>query len=225
MSFGMSFTQGFFLAITKEVRLLLASPGRLIAAVVFAVILALIYQRSFPAALALKEDTVYGLLLASLIFISAIIPLWQQQMEKEKGALRVVLCSKVDLTALYMARVLGLWIALLIVLVIMLPVYFLLLLGRPPGFLLALLPLGLAALAMAAAATILISIAGENKMKNILLPLLQLPLMVPVMIVALHFLSLPSPVWSDRVLAGIPALTYLAAGTLFYGYALLEVQD
>jgi len=220
----LSFYRGFALALSKEFRLLLASPGRLVASAVFPVILALIYQRSFSGA-ALNRETVYGLLLASLIFLSAIIPLWQQQMEKEKGALRAVICSQIDFMALYLARVLGLWIVLLGVLVFLIPVYTLLLLGRLEFWASAIFALGFAALSMAAAGTVLISIAGENKMKNILLPLLQLPLMVPVMIVAVHFFSLPAPLPSDWLIACMPATTYLAAGSLFYGYALLEVQD
>jgi heme exporter protein B len=119
------------------------------------------------------------LLLAAVIGVSRLFAA-----EREQGGIEGLLLAPVDRTSLFLAKAAALFLFLVAVEVVAVPAFGLLLLG--PGLggalpeLLAILALG--DLGIAAVGALVAALAAETRARELIVPLLLLPLLVPVLI-------------------------------------------
>jgi heme exporter protein B len=106
--------------------------------------------------------------------------------ESEDGALDGVLLAPIDRTAVYLAKAAALLLYLVLLELIALPAFAILLLGpdltQALPELLAIL--ALADVGLAAVGALVAGLAGETRVRDVLVPLLLLPLLTPVLIAA-----------------------------------------
>ncbi len=119
------------------------------------------------------------LLLAAVIGVSRIFAV-----EREQGGIDALLLAPVDRTSLFLAKAAALFVFLVAVEVVAIPAFALLLLG--PGLagmlpeLLAILALG--DLGIAAVGALVAALAAETRARELIVPLLLLPMLVPLLI-------------------------------------------
>jgi len=119
------------------------------------------------------------LLLASVIGVSRLFAA-----EREQGGIDALLLAPVDRTALFVAKAAALFLYLLVLELVAVPAFGLLLLGPD---LLAALPellaiLLLADVGLAAVGALVSALAAETRARELIVPLLLLPLLVPLLI-------------------------------------------
>ncbi len=121
------------------------------------------------------------LLLAAVIGVSRLFAA-----EREQGGIDGLLLSPVDRTALFIAKAAALFVFLVVLELVALPAFALLLLG--PDLLDAmpelLLILVLADLGLAATGALVAALASESRARELIVPILLLPLLVPLLIAA-----------------------------------------
>jgi heme exporter protein B len=130
----------------------------------------------------LEGDLAAGVLLTTILFAAILAINRVFVAEREQGGFDMVRLAPVDGTALYAAKVTVLVVYLLAFELIAVPVFAVLFLDDAGG----LLPLAgvlvLADLGIAALGTLVSSIAVNSRARDLIAPLLLLPLLVPVMI-------------------------------------------
>ena len=119
------------------------------------------------------------LLLAAVIGVSRLFAA-----EREQGGIEGLLLAPVDRTALFLAKTSALFLFLVAVEVMAVPAFGLLLLGPGLGGTLPELPLVLllANLGIASVGALVSALAAETRARELIVPLLLLPLMVPLLI-------------------------------------------
>lgn len=132
---------------------------------------------------ALEGALAAGVLLATLLFAAILAINRAFVAEREQGGFDLIRLAPIDGTALYAAKVVAL-VAYLVALELIAVPLFALLFGGTAG-LLALAPvLLLADLGLAAVGALVSSLAVHSRARDLIAPLLLLPLLVPVMIAA-----------------------------------------
>jgi heme exporter protein B len=139
----------------------------------------------------LQRDTVAGALAAGVLWVTLLFAamLGANRLfvsDIEGGALEGVLLAPIDRTALYLAKAIAFAAFLAIVEVVAVPAFYLLLLGPAaldaiPGLLAVLL---LADVGIAVTGTLVAGLATQTRSRDLLGPLLGLPLLMPVVIAA-----------------------------------------
>jgi heme exporter protein B len=121
------------------------------------------------------------LLLAAVIAVARLFAA-----EREQGGIDGLLLAPVDRTALFLAKAAGLFVFLAALELVAVPAFGLLLLGPGLGGALPeLLPvLALADLGLAAVGALVAALAAESRTRELIVPLLLLPLLVPLLIAA-----------------------------------------
>jgi heme exporter protein B len=121
------------------------------------------------------------LLLAAVIGVSRLFAA-----EREQGGVDALRLAPVDQTALFLAKCAALFLFLVAVELVAVPAFALLLLGPDLGGALPelLAVLALADLGIAAVGALVAALAAETRARDLIVPLLLLPLLVPVLIAA-----------------------------------------
>jgi heme exporter protein B len=121
------------------------------------------------------------LLLAAVIGVSRLFAA-----EREQGGIDALLLAPVDRTALFVAKGAALFVFLVAVELVAVPAFGVLLLGPPLGqaFPELLAILALADLGLAAVGALVAALASETRARDLVAPLLLLPLLMPVLIAA-----------------------------------------
>jgi heme exporter protein B len=122
--------------------------------------------------------------------------------ERDDGALDGVLLAPIDRTAVYLAKAAALFLYLVLLEIVALPAFAVLLLGPDltqalPELLAILL---LADLGLAGVGALVAGLASETRLREVIVPLLLLPLLVPVLIAsskATKPLLMPNPATTD----------------------------
>jgi heme exporter protein B len=119
------------------------------------------------------------LLLAAVIGVSRLFAA-----EREQGGIDALLLAPVDRTSLFLAKATALFLFLLAVEVVAVPAFAVLLLGPGLGGSMPelLLILALGNLGIAAVGALVAALAAETRARELIVPLLLLPLLVPVLI-------------------------------------------
>jgi heme exporter protein B len=119
------------------------------------------------------------LLLAAVIGVSRLFAA-----EREQGGIDALLLAPVDRTALFLAKAAALFLFLVAVEIVAVPAFGLLLLGPGLGGALPELPLILVLgdLGIAAVGALVAALAAETRARELIVPLLLLPLVVPLLI-------------------------------------------
>ena len=129
----------------------------------------------------LEGDLAAGVLLVSLLFAGmlGINRLWVA--DEEQGGFDAVLLAPIDRTALYVAKAIALFAYLAVLELVAVPLFVVLLLG--PGFDPELiLVLALADLGIAVIGTLVGALAVKTRARDLIGPLVALPLLVPVVL-------------------------------------------
>jgi heme exporter protein B len=134
----------------------------------------------------LEGDLASGVLWVTLLFASILGINRLFVAEYEQGGFDGFLLAPVDRTALFVAKALGLFAFLCVVELVAVPAFALLLLGPSPGQALPalLLVLVLANAGIAATGTLVAALAIQTRARDLIGPLLALPLLVPVVLAA-----------------------------------------
>ena len=132
----------------------------------------------------LDGDLASGVLWVTLLLAAVIGVTRLFAAEREQGGIDALLLAPVDRTALFVAKASALFLFLVVVELVALPAYDLLLLGPGLGGTLPELPaiLLLGNVGIAAVGALLAALAAETRTRELIVPLMLLPLLVPLLI-------------------------------------------
>lgn len=148
---------------------------------VFALLAVLIFQFAFDLLVDNVNEVVPGVLWVTIAFAGVLGLNRSFILEYDKGCLEGLLLTPVDRSAIYFGKMLGNLIFMLVVEAIVLPI-FVVLFNVPiwhPGIVLAVV---LGTLGFAAVGTLFSAMAVNTRAREVMLPILLFPIVVPVMI-------------------------------------------
>jgi len=194
---------------------------------IFAVLVVVIFSFTFEAGSPMFESIAPGVLWATFAFAGVLSLNRSFAREREKGCLDGLVLCPADRAAIYTGKMLGCLLFMLIVEAIVLPV-FAVLFNLP----LCLPRLGLVAflatVGFAAVGTVFAALAAHTRAREIMLPLLFLPIVIPVIIAAVKAsgLVLEEAPWGHMAawLSTLVAcdVVFLTAAGLVFEYVLEE---
>jgi heme exporter protein B len=169
--------------IWKDLAAELRSHELLSSMLVFALLVILIFNFSMELDAEARSTVTAGVLWVTFAFAGTLGLNRSMAMEKDRGCLDGLLLAPVDRSAIYFGKAIGNLIFMLIVEVIVLPVYSVLYNVNLflPGLLLVIL---LGSIGYVAVGTLLSSMAVQTRTRDVLLPILLFPLVIPVLIAA-----------------------------------------
>ncbi len=177
----------FFRAMTAIIRKDLTSEWRsrelFMAMLVFALLVILIFNFALELDARSRASMTSGVLWVTFAFAGTLGLNRSMASEKDRGCLDGLLLAPVDRTAIYFGKAIGNLIFMSIVELIVLPIYSMLYninLFRP-GLLLVVM---LGSIGYVAVGTLLSTMAVQTRTRDILLPILLFPLVIPVLIAA-----------------------------------------
>lgn len=169
--------------IWKDLAAELRSRELLSAMLVFALLVILIFNFSLELDAQARSSVTAGVLWVTFAFAGTLGLNRSMAIEKDRGCLDGLLLAPVDRSAIYFGKAIGNLIFMLIVEAIVLPVYSVLYSTNlfKPGLLLIIL---LGSIGYVAVGTLLSSMAVQTRTRDVLLPILLFPLIIPVLIAA-----------------------------------------
>jgi heme exporter protein B len=182
-----SMATGFFRAmgavIWKDLAAELRSRELLSAMLVFALLVILIFNFALELDVKTRATVTAGVLWVTFIFAGTLGLNRSMAIEKDRGCLDGLLLAPVDRAAIYFGKMLGNLIFMLLIEVIVLPVYSVLYNTNlfNPGFLLVTL---LGSIGYVTVGTLLAAMAVQARTRDILLPILLFPVIIPVILAA-----------------------------------------
>ena len=177
----------FFRSLTaiiwKDLAAEMRSRELLSAMLVFALLVILIFNFALELDAQARATVTAGVLWVTFAFAGTIGLNRSMAMEKDRGCLDGLLLAPVDRSAIYFGKAVGNLIFMLVVEAIILPAYSILYSVNlfKPGLLLVIL---LGSIGYVAVGTLLSSMAVQTRTRDVLLPILLFPLVIPVMIAA-----------------------------------------
>jgi heme exporter protein B len=167
----------------KDLAAELRSRELLSAMLVFALLVILIFNFSLELDAGTRATVTAGVLWVTFAFAGTIGLNRSMAMEKDRGCLDGLLLAPVDRSAIYFGKAIGNLIFMLIVEAIVLPVYSVLYSVNLfiPGLLFVII---LGSVGYVAVGTLLSSMAVQTRTRDVLLPILLFPLIIPVLIAA-----------------------------------------
>lgn len=169
--------------IWKDLAAELRSRELITAMLVFALLVILIFNFSLELDAQARSTVTAGVLWVTFAFAGTLGLNRSMAMEKDRGCLDGLLLAPVDRSVIYFGKAIGNLIFMLIVEAIVLPVYSVLYSVNlfNPGLLLVIL---LGSVGYVAVGTLLSSMAVQTRTRDVLLPILLFPLVIPVLIAA-----------------------------------------
>jgi heme exporter protein B len=167
----------------KDLAAELRSRELLSAMLVFALLVILIFNFALELEPSTKKSVTAGVLWATFAFAGTLGLNRSMALEKDRGCMDGLLLAPVDRTAIYFGKAIGNLIFMAIVEAIVLPVYSVLYtinLFHPA--LLAVILLG--SLGYVTVGTLLSSMAVQTRTRDVLLPILLFPIVIPVLVAA-----------------------------------------
>lgn len=183
----MASTRNFLRAMTAIIRKDLAAEWRsrelFSAMLVFALLVILIFNFALELDARARASVTSGVLWVTFAFAGTLGLNRSMATEKDRGCLDGLLLAPVDRAAIYFGKAIGNLVFMFIVELIVLPVYSILYNTNlfQPGLLLVVL---LGSIGYVAVGTLLATMAVQTRTRDILLPILLFPLIVPVLIAA-----------------------------------------
>jgi len=177
----------FFRAVTaiiwKDLAAELRSRELLSAMLVFALLVILVFNFALELDAQARASVTAGVLWVTFAFAGTLGLSRSMALEKDRGCLDGLLLAPVDRSTIYFGKAIGNLIFMLIVEAIVLPVYSVLYSVNlfNPGLLLIIL---LGSIGYVAVGTLLASMAVQTRTRDILLPVLLFPLVIPILIAA-----------------------------------------
>jgi heme exporter protein B len=168
----------------KELRLELRAPQAVPAMALFSVTTLVVFHFALQRG-AVEGDLAAGVLWVTLLFAAMLGTSRLFVADHEEGGLDGFLLAPVDRTALLVAKAIALFGFLAAVEVVAVPAFALLLLGPSPGagaYAQLVAILALADVGVALVGTLVGALAVQTRARDLLVPLLALPLLIPVVI-------------------------------------------
>jgi heme exporter protein B len=167
----------------KDLAAELRSRELLSAMLVFSLLVILIFNFALELDIGTRRSVTSGVLWTTFAFAGTLGLNRSMAVEKDRGCLDGLLLAPVDRSAIYFGKVISNLAFMLIVEAIVLPVYSLLYNVNlfQPGLLLVIL---LGSVGYTAVGTLLASMAVQTRTRDVLLPILLFPVVVPVLIAA-----------------------------------------
>ncbi len=180
---AVQFIRAFAAIVWKDLAAELRSRELLSAMLVFALLVILIFNFSLELDAQARSTVTAGVLWVTFAFAGTLGLSRSMAMEKDRGCLDGLLLAPVDRSAIYFGKAFGNLIFMLVVEAIVLPVYSILYSVNLfiPGLLLVIL---LGSIGYVAVGTLLASMAVQTRTRDVLLPILLFPLVIPVLIAA-----------------------------------------
>jgi len=177
------FVRSLYAIIWKDLAAELRSRELLSAMLVFALLVILIFNFALELDAQARATVTAGVLWVTFAFAGTLGLNRSMAMEKDRGCLDGLLLAPVDRSAIYFGKAIGNLIFMFIVEAIVLPVYSVLYSVNlfNPGLLLVIL---LGSIGYVAVGTLLSSMAVQTRTRDVLLPILLFPLVIPVLIAA-----------------------------------------
>ena len=179
--------QGFLRAMSavvwKDLSAELRSRELLSAMLVFALLTILIFNFALELDVKMRSSLTSGVLWVTFTFAGTLGLNRSMALEKDRGCLDGLLLTPVDRSAIYFGKVIGNLVFMFIVEIVVLPVYSILYSQNlfNPGLLLVIL---LGSIGYTTVGTLLATMAVETRTRDVLLPILLFPLILPVLIAA-----------------------------------------
>jgi heme exporter protein B len=180
-----AYVRAVFAILWKDLLLELRTREAVLPILVFALLVAVIFNFAFEPRRDLVLRVAPGILWVSITFAGMLGFQRSFAAEKEQGGQEGMLLAPVSRDALYLGKLLGSFIFILAVELVLLPV-FLMLFNLPlglPGLWLVVL---LGTLGFSAVGTAFAAMASNARAREVLLPLLFFPIVVPVIIAAVQ---------------------------------------
>lgn len=181
---------------------------------------------------ALQQRSVAGNLAAGVLWVTlllaAVLGIARQFVaDREEGGFEGFLLAPVDRSALLVAKVVALFLFLVALEIVAVPAFLVMLLGPSPvEFWRLVLALGLADAGIAFVGTLVGALAVQSRARDLLVPLLALPLLVPLLIGAV---KISAPVFGGPVAASrwpwVLALYDLVFGLVAYAVFDFLLED
>ena len=202
------FLRAIFAVVQKDLMAEYRSRELISSMMVFAVLVIFIFNYALNLEPALRTKVTSGVLWVTFIFAGNIGLNRAMAVEKDRGCLDGLLLAPVDRAAIYFGKVISTLIFMLLVEVIMLPIYglFYNINLFNPGLLLVIL---LGSIGYTSVGTLLSSMAVQTRTRDILLPIILFPVIIPIVLAAVDA--------SEKFLIGAemseiqPSLTLLIA--------------
>lgn len=177
------FLRALWAIIWKDLAAELRSRELLSAMLVFALLVILIFNFALELDAQTRYNVAAGVLWVTFAFAGTLGLNRSMAMEKDRGCLDGLLLAPVDRSAIYFGKMFGNLIFMLLVEIIVLPVYSLLYNVNlfQPGLIVVTL---LGSIGYVAVGTLLASMAVQTRTRDILLPILLFPVMIPLFIAA-----------------------------------------
>jgi heme exporter protein B len=176
-----SFSRSILAIIWKDLAAELRSRELLSAMLVFSLLVLLIFNFALELDAKTRTTVTAGVLWVTFAFAGTLGLNRSMAMEKDRGCLDGLLLAPVDRSAIYFGKAIGNLVFMLIVEAIVLPIYSILyntnLLN--PGLILVIL---LGSIGYIVVGTLLSSMAVETRTRDVLLPILLFPVIIPVLI-------------------------------------------
>lgn len=214
----------------KEASLELRTPQIVPAMALFSIVTYVVFHFALKRN-SLEGDLASGVLWVTILFAAMLGIARLFVTDREEGGFDAFLLAPVDRTSLFVAKTISMLAYLAIVQVVAIPAFFVLLAGAQPtaGETLQLVAvLALADLGIAIVGTLVGALAVQTRARDLMVPLLALPLLVPVIIAAARATA---PLLSEAAIVlpmrwlGVLALYDLVFGLLAYGVFDFLVED
>lgn len=178
-----SFFKALYAVIWKDLMTELRSKELISGMLVFSLLVIFIFNFALEMDARTRNSITAGVIWVTLIFAGTIGLNRSMAVEKDRGCLDGLLLAPVDRTAIYFGKSIANWIFMLIVAVIILPIYSLLYNNNVISLGLILVIL-LGSEGYVAVGTLLSSMAIQARTRDILLPILLFPVIIPILIAA-----------------------------------------
>lgn len=167
----------------KDLRAEWRSRELISAMLVFALLVILIFNFALELESTVRANITAGILWVTFTFAGQLGLNRSMAVEKDRGCLDGLLLAPVDRAAIYVGKMLANWVFILLMAVIILPIYSVLYNTNLfiPGLLLTVL---LGSEGYVAVGTLLSSMAVQARTRDILLPILLFPVVIPVLVAA-----------------------------------------
>lgn len=211
--------------VRKDLRLELRSREAVPAMVLFAISTFVLFRFGLDRE-TLSGDLAAGVLWVTLLFAAVLAMNRLFVAERDDGGFDGFLLAPVDRTSLLYAKAAVLFCFLVAVELVAVPVFAVLLLGPSvwPGLPELLLVLGLADVGIAVLGTLVGALGIQTRARDLIVPIIALPLMLPVVIGAVQATA---PLWLEGGAEALPArwLAVLGLYDMVFGLIALAVFD
>lgn len=178
-----SFTKAVSAVVWKDLQAEFRSRELFSAMLVFSLLIILIFNFALELDVKTRQSVTAGVLWATFAFAGTLGLNRSMAIEKDRGCLDGLLLAPVDRSAIYFGKVISNLAFMLIVEIIVLPVYSVLYNVNlfQPGLLLVIL---LGSIGYVAVGTLLSAMSVQTRTRDILLPILLFPVVIPVLLAA-----------------------------------------